>query len=240
MIIDSHVHWGVSLTLGITVTTEEILNQADETGVDRIIIFPFPSAAIEDEKVNDEILRIAEKDERFIPYYYIPDDLRPIPKDLPYRGGKWHWVRGIQDSSSNYKVLKDPALLSFIEESTEIGLPIVFEEELEFTRRFVEMAEDLPIIIPHTGLLGGNPISFLETFKDNKNVYFDTALSSCETIKRFVSEVGAERVIFGSDIPFGSMREELSKVLLANLSSYEQELILSKNILRITKLMDTD
>jgi len=51
-IIDSHTHWGPFLTLGTEVTTEELLRQAEESGVEGIVIFPFPSTAIEDERVK--------------------------------------------------------------------------------------------------------------------------------------------------------------------------------------------
>jgi len=44
-IIDSHTHWGPSLTLGTEVTTDEILRQAEQSGVQKIVIFPFPSTA---------------------------------------------------------------------------------------------------------------------------------------------------------------------------------------------------
>ena len=78
-IIDSHTHWGPSLTLGTEVTTEELLQQAEESGVEGIVIFPFPSTAIEDERVNDKVLELGKRNRKFIPYYYIPEDLRPIP-----------------------------------------------------------------------------------------------------------------------------------------------------------------
>jgi hypothetical protein len=56
-IIDSHMHWGPSVTLGIKVTTEELLYQAKTRSVDGIVIFPFPSQALADEGINDEVLR---------------------------------------------------------------------------------------------------------------------------------------------------------------------------------------
>jgi hypothetical protein len=235
-IIDSHTHWGPSVTMGIEVTTAELLRQAEQSGVERIIIFPFPSQALADEGINDQVLKEAERDHRFIPYYYIPDDLRVIPNEKGFFGGKWHWTRGVQDCSSNYDVLNDPRLPRFIEESEAIDLPLIFEEELAFTERFVDMTGSLKIIIPHLGLLGGNPLDFLETFKGRENVYFDTALAGQETILKFVREIGGGRVLFGSDIPFGQMKNELHKVLSLPITDDEKELILSKNLKRLIAL----
>jgi hypothetical protein len=235
-IIDSHTHWGPSKTMGIEVTTAELLHQAEQSGVGRIVIFPFPSQALADEGINEEVLKEAGRDHRFIPYYYIPDDLRPIPKEKGFSGGKWHWTRGVQDCASNYRVLEDPGLGGFIKESEKIDLPIIFEEELAFTEGFVGMTKTLKIIIPHLGLLGGNPLDFLAAFKNRENCYFDTALASQETIGRFAKEIGAERVLFASDIPFGQMKNELAKVLSLPITDDEKELILSKNVKRLIGL----
>jgi predicted TIM-barrel fold metal-dependent hydrolase len=234
-IIDSHTHWGPSLTLGTEVTTIELLRQAEENRVRRIVIFPFPSTAIEDERINDQVLELGRKDGRFIPYYYIPEDLRPIPVEKNFYGGKWHWVRGVQDCSSNYKVLDDPRLDYFIEASEVIDLPIVFEEELAFTEVFVRKTKNLKIIIPHLGMLGGNPFDFLKTFKSRENVFFDTALAGTETIMRFIEKIGKERILFGSDIPFGTMKRELDKVLSLLIGDDEKEWILSKNLGRLIR-----
>lgn len=235
-IIDSHTHWGPSVTLGVNVTTEELLRQAQQSGVERIVIIPFPSQALADEGINERLLEEAEKNGTFIPYYYIPDDLQPIPRGKGFYGGKWHWTRGIQDCSSNYSVLEDPGLGAFIEESEEIGLPIVFEEELPFTESFVSMTRALKIIIPHMGLLGGNPLDFLQALKGRPNVYFDTSLASPDTTMRFVEEIGPERVLFGSDIPFGTMKRELEKILSLPIGEEEKELIISQNIKRLIGL----
>ena len=55
-IIDSHTHWGPSVTMGDEVTTKELLLQAEQSGVDRIVIFLFPSTALADEGINERLL----------------------------------------------------------------------------------------------------------------------------------------------------------------------------------------
>lgn len=233
-IIDSHCHWGPSVTLQTNVSTREIVQQQEQTGVTRVVLIPFPSTAIMSNEINVRLLNETERIKQFIPYFYIREDFSPIPEG--YRGGKWHWMRGVQDNASNYKVLNDPELPGLIEQLRLADKPIVFEEELEFTERFVEAAPELKLIIPHLGLLGGNPIDFLNVFKDNRNIYFDTALSDRSTILRFIKTVGPERVLFGSDIPFGAMGSELSKVMGLDIPDEEKELILSGNIIRLARL----
>ena len=235
-IIDSHTHWGPSVTLGVDVTTDELLEQADQSGVARVVIFPFPSQALKEQRINERLLQEAKRINRFIPYYYIPEDLRPIPGQKGFSGGKWHWMRGIQDCSSNYKVLEDPALEGFIDASEEHGLPMLMEEELPFTAAFVERTGSMNIIIPHLGMLGGNPLDFLQAFKERQNVYFDTSLASPDVIMKFVREAGSTRILFGSDVPFGRMKEELGKILSLPIGDGEKELILAQNIKRLIEL----
>jgi len=232
-IIDSHTHWGPSVTMGTEVTTQELLRQAEQSNVSRIVIFPFPSMALADEGINERLLDEANRVKKFIPYYYIPETMSPILGGKGFYGGKWHWMRGIQDSSSNYQALEDPKLGEFIEASEKIDLPIVFEEELSFTEAFVRKTKHLKIIIPHLGMLGGNPIDFLHTFKASENVYFDTALASPDTVMRFIENIGHERVLFGSDIPFGTMKWELEKILSLPISDDKKKWILCKNLKRL-------
>ena len=268
-IIDSHTHWGPSVTMGIEVTTEELLRQAEQSSVSRIVIFPFPSMALTDEGISERLLDesnrvnpvrnssgalnpagiilksnpaaeqrgiISNGVKKFIPYYYIPETMKPIPHGKRFCGGKWHWMRGVQDSSSNYQALEDPKLGEFIEASEGIDLPIVFEEELAFTEAFVKKTRNLKIIIPHLGMLGGNPIDFLHAFKARENVYFDTALASPNTVMEFIESIGHERILFGSDIPFGTMKWELEKVLSLPVGDEKKEWILSKNSKRLIGL----
>ncbi|MCX7858413.1 MAG: amidohydrolase family protein [Deltaproteobacteria bacterium] len=237
LIIDSHSHFGPSLTLGIEVTESDLLSQMAKCGISYVVIIPFPSTAIASDEINRQILIQAEKVKSFIPYHYVREDFDredfdPIPSG--YYGGKWHWMRGKQDMASNYSVLKEKSLPKLIEKLEEKGKPLLFEEELKFTEIFVEMAKNLKVIIPHLGMLGGNPIDFLHAFKDKENVYFDTSLAPRETILKFCDTLGPERILFASDVPFGRMETELDKVLSLPLSHREKSLILSGNFIRLT------
>ena len=231
MVVDAHVHWGPSYVLGTNVTTKEILRQMELSGVERVVAFPFPSAAIRDPGINLELLREAEKAECFIPFYYVPDDLSPIPQG--FFGGKWHWLRGVQDASSNYKVLEDSRLPDFLRDVEKRGLPLIVEEELRFTEILFSVAGSVKFIVPHMGMLGGDPMDFLEAFRDTENVHFDTSLASSNTIKRFIEAIGPERIIFGSDVPFGYMPREKEKLEHLDLPKEFMDLILHGNIERL-------
>jgi hypothetical protein len=226
MIVDSHIHIGESLALNTYISPEFIVRQMEESGVDYCFIFPFPSYG---EVYGSEwILEICREYKEFYPVYYVTLKFEPPPDD--FVALKWHWVGGISDSASNYDTLKNEKLPDFLKKVIEMDLPIIFEEELEFTSLFVEKFEEVKLIIPHLGLLGGNPLNFLREFRDKENVYFDTSLASGSTVKIFVDEIGDDRIIYGSDIPFGRMKWEVEKIKALKIDEKSKKKILSENI----------
>jgi hypothetical protein len=67
-IIDSHTHWGPSITMEAEVMAEELLKRAEQSNVSRIVIFPFPSMALTDEGIHGRLLHEAKRVDKFIPY----------------------------------------------------------------------------------------------------------------------------------------------------------------------------
>ena len=79
----------------------------------------------------------------------------------------------------------------------------------------------------------------MEAFFDNPNVYFDTSTAPIEAIRKILDNVGAERIIFGSDVsgtkePFHNFpKVELKKVLQLDLDEASKELTFAGNIERL-------
>ncbi len=234
-IINAHVHIGKSLALSMDVKIEDVEKEMIEAGVHECLVFPFPSWAVENSEVNSWILEICERNKVFHPVFYVRDDLK-APENSRYVAVKWHWVRGVSDTKSNYSVLRDEGLEELVEEIIRLGVPVIFEEEFEFTKMFTEMFRDAKLIIPHLGALGGDPSAFLDEFENNENIYFDTSLSSLPTLLRFVERIGAKRMIFGSDLPFGNMKYELEKIINLEIDRKEKERILCRNIRKLCNI----
>jgi len=73
---------------------------------------------------------------------------------------------------------------------------------------------------------------FSKRIWDSK-ISFHTAGASKDIIEWTCRHLGADRVIFGTDLPFFKMDEELDKVMKADISPKDREKVLSGNILRI-------
>ena len=76
---------------------------------------------------------------------------------------------------------------------------------------------------------------------ENQRVYFDTAVAPAEDVRHVLDHVGAERVIFGSDVsgtrePFHNFtRVERVKVESLGLSESEAGMVFAGNIERIVR-----
>ena len=85
------------------------------------------------------------------------------------------------------------------------------------------------------GLNGGFSSLFRAGIWDNKNVFADTALASAREMAIFLEKYGIERLLFGSDFPFGIPYSELVKVKSLNLDEADFGKVAGKNILRLIK-----
>lgn len=233
-IIDSQCHWGPSMTLGSNISTDRILKQMKEARIDRAVIMPFPSTAARSNEINVRILNEAARVKEFLPYFHIRDDLMPSPG--AYYGCKWHRMKAGGEATSNYSLLEDPEVYNLIDTLTVAGKPLLFEEDLRFTKRFAEMAPDVSLIVPHLGMNGGDPKDFLEAFRKKPRIFFNTALVGKETILTFLEAIGSERLLFASNAPFGGMEAEVAKIISLPVPETDKERILGGNVARLSGL----
>jgi predicted TIM-barrel fold metal-dependent hydrolase len=99
----------------------------------------------------------------------------------------------------------------------------------------VELAKRHPklqIVCAHTG---GNWEQGFRVIRGTKNVYAGIAGSDPTSgmVEMAVRELGAERVLFGSDVGGRSFASQLSKVMGANIPDTAKELILGGNLRRL-------
>jgi len=111
----------------------------------------------------------------------------------------------------------------------------VFPENVS---RVIKHFKGAPFICAHMGGVYF-PDEQLKILKELP-VMVDTALmyerSTAENLSALVSELGAERVLFGSDLPWGHQKEAINLITNAGLTKEEQSAILYKNACRLLGL----
>lgn len=103
---------------------------------------------------------------------------------------------------------------------------------------FAPLAEAHPKVALILGHSGGTPAGKREAVAvalGHPNIYLDICGSTLtsDELEWMTGEVGAERIIFGTDMPWVDPRFQVGRVAYARLSAEEQRLILGENIARL-------
>ncbi len=241
-IIDSHIHCGVQ---NVNLPFEVISPLLQEAGITGGCLY----APVEDiydrykpnfednqkwretrHAANRYLLDLAVRNKSIFPYLFVWNDFALEELQQGYCGIKWH--RHDNEPIYHYD---DPRCGAMIEEITRRRLPIVLEESFSNTCRFVErLAPEAVIIIPHLGALNGSyPTLERAGIWQRPNTYADTALAPIDHMRHFIQHYGPERLLFGSDFPFGMPGHELRKVESLGLPGNDLNLVLSDNLLRL-------
>ena len=107
------------------------------------------------------------------------------------------------------------------------------EKALEVHKAFPK----LKMVLAHMG--GYNMQDEVEKLLINTDIFFDTSLSpyflSKEQATRIIKNHGADKILFGSDCPWGSASETFEFINSLSLSSEEKELIFYRNAEKLLK-----
>jgi predicted TIM-barrel fold metal-dependent hydrolase len=110
---------------------------------------------------------------------------------------------------------------------------------LDVFARVAETYPDVQLILGHAGQDFGID-DVIELAGTHENIWLDLcgALSLDGAVEALVRELGTERILFGSDLPFCDGALQLGTLLYSRLSSPEVEAIAGKNALGLYGLGD--
>lgn len=176
------------------------------------------------------LLELQDPDFYFYPYFFVWNDFAWEDLGPEYAAVKWH--RHPDEPAYLYD---HPRCREFLQVVRERGLPILLEESFENTLFFLErLAPDLPVIIPHLGGLNGGYSSLKAAgVWDRPRTYTDSSTADLAEIEDFLGRYGSDRLLFGSDHPFGQPQTELAKILALNLLEEQARAVLGDNFRRI-------
>ena len=253
MIIDGHVHCGVQ-DLNPPQDYETIAAMHRACGIEGAGMFP-PVMEVYDrhapsftdtaewqarrERANRYLLDLSRRETtpKVYPLLFVWNDFRADELNRGYVGIKWH--RHANEPRYHYD---SPACKAMINAIRERGLPILLEEELQYTVKFVrEWAPDCRILIPHTGNLNGGYAALKAAgVWGLPNVFTDSSGGlSTEAIQEYVDDSGTERLVFGSDYPFCTPARSLEKLSAVRMGDRDRKEVLSANFLRFIARKDS-
>lgn len=235
LVIDAHCHAGRGQALSAPWTTnasvETTLRHMAEAGIDRTVIFPINNADYE--KPNREIAAIcARHPGKFIGF---------AKHDPQSEAGK---IRGLLRREIEQVGLKGLKLhrlptREVLDTVAELGIPVLYHPEK--VANFHMIASEyprVPLIMAHLGNFASRDwtehLAAIDVAKRHPNVYLETSsVVFFKFLEMAARELGAEKLIFGSDGPELDSRVELHKVKLLKLAPADEAKVLGGNILRL-------
>ena len=242
--LDAHVHCGIR-DKSTLLTINNYVRHVAGIPISGAAIFPFimqiydrwdpnfedtPEWQQRRHRANEFILTSVTADFEVFPFLFIWNDFSVEDLTEKHCGIKWH--RHANEPIYHYD---DPRCLQFVEQIRIRKLPVLYEEVLPNTIRFLqEFVPDVPVIIPHMGFLNGGYRALVNHgVFELPNVYVDTSLAPTGKIMDYLNRYGEERVLFGSDFPFGDPPTELEKILRLPISPEKREAIAGLNFQRL-------
>lgn len=236
--IDAHAHIGYfGGWFNVGTTAEELIGQMDEYEFEKTIICALP---------NEETKKAVEQ---------FPDRLIGLVWVNPFDGEKavkevYHYI-----NNEGFKGIKLHPLLDSFVANEEAVHPIAQAAEDLNVPLFIhsghppyslpwsigQLADDFPkvkIVMIHMGHGHGVYIqAAIDMAKKYPNLYLETSGMPMHTkIKEAYEQVGSDRVMFGTDIPFHHPSVEIQRAMVSGLSQAQLEDVFYNNIKKLLNL----
>ncbi len=248
-LFDCHGHFGPDAGFFIPGTDlAEYVAVLDRVGIDRIAVSAFANGI---PAGNDAVARaVAARPDRLVGYARINANYPEIMEAELARRFDEEGFLGIKIHPYCDQVPpEDPRYEPVFAFAEERGVPVLshtwqssryLDALLAYCvpSRFAEVARRHPgmnLILGHSGGEWDGILEAVEVAKENPNVFLDTASSRLYPglVEMLVREVGAERVLYGSDAPFLSPVPQVGKVVFASIGEEEKRLVLGGNAARL-------
>lgn len=212
-IIDSHVHFGLedfkisesSFHYNLNNDYPSFLKIMDDNGVDFCCGLPIPDMGYDSNKNNEYLLSaMLNSNGRILPIVRF-DDFLVENIFNGFKGAKYHVVYEKIPSSSLYLYYK---ILEYYKRPLIIHA--AFLDKPKQIKKILRVAPKLDIILAHMGrghiYESDMVLENVKKLKNYDNVYFETStVGNYQTILDAIKIVGSNRILFGTDYPFGKI-----------------------------------
>jgi len=247
MIIDAHVHLRPGLG-PVKEQAEELARFADVFQIEKMCLSlgrsrertPTPE---EFRAANDSVMEVARHmPDRYVGFCY----LNPTYHDESQREIDRCIVEGGMGGIKLWIAIpcSNPCVFPIVERAIELSVPIVQHTWLKATGNypyestpydFAELAARYPEAKLMMGHTGGDWELGIKLIRHLPNTYADICGGNpaAGIVEMCVRELGAERVLYGSDAPGRSFASQIAKVYGAAITDTERALVLGQNMERL-------
>jgi predicted TIM-barrel fold metal-dependent hydrolase len=249
VVIDGHTHFAGPGKGFPPNTVEDLLVIMDGNGIDSIVTCA-PYSSIGKDRTYDDANRFLVKSMskapgQIIGFLRVNPHLQEHALRSIEDGVKNQGFKGVKVHPRNeaFAINSEELAFPIAELASKLKVPILIHTGEPDTYGFAQptlvgdLADsfpDLTLIIGHMGKrLYEDAICVARWFE---NIILETSFRSHRDIARAVKRVGADRVAYGSDMPFGVPEIEMMKVRLSDITTEEKGLVLGDSMARILGL----
>jgi uncharacterized protein len=242
-VIDFHGHVGRWDRYGMIDDPAKILHALDKAGIDQACLFHIFHP--DGETSNDLTARfVARHPDRFIGFAYVspllPNSLLP---ELTRAIDELHFAAIKLYPPYTPWPFNEPVWEPIYQFANERGLAILFHtgpEPQSLPKCVNAIAPRYPQANFVLGHAGNTPVERRQAIaaaQSHPNVYLETSSTFRipGVIEQLVNEAGADRVLYGSDLPLMDPRPQLGKIITADIPLAAKRLILGGNARRLLK-----
>ena len=240
MIVDGHVHIGKSTRLQINVDGAKLIEIADSLGIAKLCCTDLTALFYDMHEGNRLLFEEMKKfPDRILGYASLHstrfgqealDEIRRCKHD--------YGMQGLKIYSTPEMSIAESAMIPIMETCAELKMPILAHTTPAECEYLMSHVPEVSFIMAHAG---GQPYAHgdwnraIIVAKKFPNLYLDTACSTVDSsfVATCIREVGADRIIFGTDIPLLDPWPQLAKAQKVDISPEDKALYMGGNILRL-------
>jgi predicted TIM-barrel fold metal-dependent hydrolase len=242
MIIDAHSHIAVGL---YDETTRRLLENSERYGISKFHVSGMKGHYPDETDIaacNADVYRFMKEQPGLVEGYCYINPVHSNASDVLQRGIEQYGMVGMKLLVSTF--CDDPRVFPLIEQCIAYNIPILmhtwqktvgqlpYESTGVHVARLAEQYPQSKLLMAH---FGGNCYHGVKAVRDFPNVSLDFCGSMFrrDELDYAVEQIGAERILFGTDLPYITFLVNYGQVEEANLTPEQRELIYYKNALKL-------
>lgn len=225
--------------LGPGGSVAELLKLEDDAGIEKVVLMP----RIETRPDNRLVAEAARSSERIIACACVNPSLGQEALDELERAVREDGMRGLKLMPPRHGYVASSAICDpFMDLARGLQIPVTVHSQ-DTPAHPLEIGElagrfpDVPVIMDHMGHRYWVEQA-IQAARRHANIFLGTTIAAFEPqiVARAVAEVGAERVVFGSNAPSAFPDLAVASIKRARLGDRAEALILGENLGRIYRI----
>jgi predicted TIM-barrel fold metal-dependent hydrolase len=244
--IDAFTFLGESL-LGYSQSEAELLSRLDAASVEQAVVCPLKPPTYHLEAANERVAETCRRQPRFVGLARVDPHqgdraVRELERGLQELGLRGLFLHPWEETFR----INQPQLDELLGVCAARGVPVLVATGYPWVSEAAQVGDlarrhpDVSLVMTHGGQINISGLGQMDAFEvlhRNPNVCMETSgVYRQDFILDVVSELGAERVLFGSNSPRMDMRLEVERVRGADVSDAARELMLEGNARRVFRL----